>query len=152
MAFVLRPISVPPRSCASAVRTRASLATTRALSTTPFVVRPSPAEIKEQLLDPRNLEAAVRHIHQDGLVVVEDVVPREHLEFLNAKMVQDARALQALGAGGPFNYNQGNLQQDPPPVAEYFQPSIFTSKVSPSPYNLIKQHPNLADRTTTQIR
>lgn len=105
----------------------ASLNRSRLLSTTPFVVKPSEKEIKDQALSPRNLEAAVRHIHQDGLVVVADIIPHNHLDFLNEKMVQDARTLQARGEDGPFNYNQGNLQQDAPPVAEYFEPSIFTS-------------------------
>lgn len=94
----------------------------------PAVVRPSAGEIKNARLDERSLEKAVRHIHQDGLVVIEDVVPHEDIDQLNTKMVQDARVLQDMGDKGPFNYNQGNLQQDAPPVAEFFYPSIFTSK------------------------
>lgn len=97
----------------------------------PAVVRPSASEIKNSRLDERNLEKAVRHIHQDGLVVIEDVVPHEDIDSLNAKMVEDARVLQNMGEKGPFNYNQGNLQQDAPPVAEFFYPSIFTSKIDP---------------------
>lgn len=59
--------------------------------------------------------------------MVEDIVPHDLIDLLNEKMVQDARTLQARGEDGPFNYNQGNLQLDAPPVAEYFWPSIFTS-------------------------
>lgn len=73
------------------------------------------------------------HLHRDGLVVVENAIPHDHLDLLNEKMVQDARMLQARGDDGPFNFNQGNLQQDAPPVAEFFQPSIFTSTLSPLP-------------------
>lgn len=134
MAFPLRS-SFPCRSSRIGI-TRpplASLTRSRLLSTTPFVIRPSKQEIEDQILGPRNLELAVRHIHQDGLVVVEDVVPHDHLDFLNEKMVQDARTLQARGEDGPFNYNQGNLQLDAPPIAEYFQPSIFTSTPPPPP-------------------
>lgn len=98
--------------------------------TRPFVVRPSEAEVRNKFLAPRNLELAVRSLHADGLVVVEDVVPHKDLDALNEKMVKDARYLQSLGDQGPFNYNQGNLQQDPPPVAEYFYKSIFTSPSS----------------------
>ncbi|KAI1497263.1 hypothetical protein F5X99DRAFT_29263 [Biscogniauxia marginata] len=97
---------------------------------TPVVVRPSATEIKNKRLDDRNLELAVRSIHQDGLVVVEDVVPHKDLDHLNTKMVEDARTLQARGEDGPFNYNVGNLQQDPPPWAEYFSPSIFTNRIA----------------------
>ncbi|KAF6833048.1 phytanoyl- dioxygenase [Colletotrichum musicola] len=87
-------------------------------------------EVRNNLLGPRNLEIAVRHLHSDGLVVVEDVVPHEDLDALNEKMVKDARYLQSLGEKGPFNYNQGNLQQDPPPVAEYFYKSVFANPIA----------------------
>ena len=108
-------------------RSFASVVQSKALPSTPVIIRPSIREIQNEQLEARNLEIAVRQVHQDGLVVVEDVVPHQHLDQLNAKMVEDARALQARGDKGPFNYNQGNLQQDAPPVARYFYPSIFTS-------------------------
>ncbi|KAK2000214.1 phytanoyl-CoA dioxygenase [Colletotrichum falcatum] len=101
-----------------------------AAATTPAVIRPSDGEIRDQALSPRNLELAVRHLHADGLVVVEDVVPHADLDALNRKMVGDALHLQSLGDEGPFNYNLGNLQQDPPPVAEHFYKSIFTNPVA----------------------
>ncbi|KAL6404590.1 hypothetical protein AUP68_11412 [Ilyonectria robusta] len=97
----------------------------------PAVIRPSRAEIEGLTLNSRNLEIAVRHMHEDGLVVVEDVVPHEHLDFLNWKMVHDAQVLQDRGENGPFNYNKGNIQQDAPPVAEYFFSSIFASTSHP---------------------
>ncbi|KAF4434614.1 phytanoyl- dioxygenase [Fusarium acutatum] len=92
------------------------------------VVRPSDQEVKNRTLDSRNLEKAVRNMHGDGLVVVEDVVPHEDIDILNKKMIEDAHTLQARGDKGPFNYNKGNIQQDAPPVSEYFSPSIFTSE------------------------
>ncbi|KAL2134549.1 hypothetical protein VTI74DRAFT_11521 [Chaetomium olivicolor] len=96
----------------------------------PHVIKPSQTEQRNRQLSPQNLEAAVRHIHRDGLVVVEDVVPLQDLDHLNHKMVQDAHILQARGKDGPFNYNQGNLQQDAPPVAEYFSTSVFTNPIA----------------------
>lgn len=95
----------------------------------PVTVKPSAEEIKSRTLGARNLETAVRHMHRDGLVVIEDVVPHAALDALNIKMAQDARTLQARGEDGPFNYNLGNLQQDAPPVAKYFNPSIFISEL-----------------------
>lgn len=128
--FLFRQRAVFSLSCGH--RGLASL--TRELQPTePFTVRPSEAEVRNKSLAPRNLELAVRSLHADGLVVVEDVVPHKDLDALNEKMVKDARYLQSLGEKGPFNYNQGNLQQDPPPVAEYFYKSIFTSQ---SPFDL----------------
>ncbi|KAF7561236.1 hypothetical protein G7046_g2909 [Stylonectria norvegica] len=96
----------------------------------PTAIRPSANEIEAASLDARNLEKAVRHVHQDGLVVIEDVVPHQQLDHLNTRMVQDARKLQALGDKGPFNHNQGNLQQDAPPVAEFFHPSVFANPIA----------------------
>lgn len=112
---------------ARALRGFASLTPSATQPYLPTVIRPSVQEIEEKALNARNLEIAVRHVHVDGLVVVEDVVPHEHIDRLNTKMVEDARILQARGEDGPFNYNQGNLQQDAPPVSEFFFPSIFTS-------------------------
>ncbi len=106
---------------------RRTLATLAKIGTNPAVVRPSADEIRRSNLDARNLEIAVRHIHQDGLVVIDNIVPHADIDRLNTKMVEDARTLQARGDGGPFNYNLGNLQQDAPPVAEHFYPSIFAS-------------------------
>ncbi|KAJ2975055.1 hypothetical protein NUW58_g8465 [Xylaria curta] len=123
----------PISYCAKYIRTEASQQELRLFSTQrlPQVVRPSAEEIQRKRLSERNLEIAVRSVHLDGLVVVEDVVPHEHLDHLNAKMVGDARVLQARGEDSPFNYNVGNIQQDAPPYAEYFYPSIFTSCATP---------------------
>lgn len=113
---------------------RRSYATLGNLPSEPVSVKPSRSEVSMGSLDSRNLEIAIRRLHQDGLVVVEDVVPHHLLDHLNTKMVSDARYLQGLGEKGPFNYNQGNLQQDAPPVGEFFHPAIFTSMHhSPSP-------------------
>ncbi|KAF4497750.1 TPR domain containing protein [Fusarium agapanthi] len=94
------------------------------------VVRPSAQELKNRTLESRNLEKAVRHMHRDGLVVVEDVVPHEDIDILNKKMIEDAHTLQARGEKGPYNYNKGNIQQDAPPVSKYFSPSIFTNPIA----------------------
>ncbi|KEY73647.1 hypothetical protein S7711_07695 [Stachybotrys chartarum IBT 7711] len=81
-------------------------------------------------LNHRNLEKAVRHVHQDGLVVIEDIVPHKFLDALNKKMVDDAQTLLSQGEKTPFNYNRGNIQQDPPPVSEYFNPLIFANPIA----------------------
>ncbi|EFW99910.1 phytanoyl-dioxygenase family protein [Grosmannia clavigera kw1407] len=96
----------------------------RLLSTVPVVIKPSSKEIRSNTLNERSLETAIRQVHLDGLVVVEDVVPHEHIDILNKKMIADARQLQARGEDGPFNYNLGNIQQVAPPVAEYFYPDF----------------------------
>ncbi|KAJ8124156.1 hypothetical protein ONZ43_g62 [Nemania bipapillata] len=97
----------------------------------PTAVTPSAEEIKNKRLSEENLKIAVEALTRDGIVVVEDAIPIEDLDHLNAKMIQDSALLQSRGEDSPFNYNKGNLQQDAPPWAEYFHPSIFCSCVAP---------------------
>lgn len=94
-------------------------------------IQPSATEVREGTLSERNLERAVRHVLQDGLVVVENAVDHDILDRLNAKMVADAAVLRDMKDKSPYNYNKGNLQQDAPPVKEWFAPEIFLSECSP---------------------
>jgi hypothetical protein len=77
------------------------------------VVKTSADEVKRGRLDARNLEKAVRHIHRDGLVVVEDVVPHNHLAYLNKKMVDDAQTLLARGRRWSIQLQQGQHPTGP---------------------------------------
>ena len=104
--------------------------TMRCASTLPYTVDPSSDEISTGRLGERNLEKAIRSLHEDGLVVVSNVIPHEHLDHLNEKMTKDARFLQARGKDMPFNYNIGNIQQDPPPIKSYFHNSIFLNPIA----------------------
>jgi hypothetical protein len=102
------------------------------LRSTPISIVPSPAELKDGRLDQRNLEIAVRALARDGLVVLEDLIDHATLDRLNVKMVEDAYELQGR-KNSPFNYNKGNIQQDPPMTGEWFSDSIYTSK----PHNVV---------------
>lgn len=94
----------------------------------PVSIGASLTEKAQGRLDERNLEKAVRQVRHDGLVVVMNAVDTVNIDKLNKKMVEDALKLRARGKDSPFNYNPGNLQQDAPPVEEYFHPDIFFSK------------------------
>jgi hypothetical protein len=65
------------------------------------------------------------------------------LDRLNAKMVKDAYELQAR-KDSPFNYNKGNIQQDPPMTKEWFSEAIYTSK-------LMTSTPSLRPSTETPL-
>lgn len=93
-------------------------------------IKASADEVRQGRLTERNLELAVRHLFEDGLVVVENVIGHDVLDHLNHKMVEDAMLLSGRGENSPFNYNRSNLQQDAPPIREYFDPSIFFSECS----------------------
>jgi hypothetical protein len=99
------------------------------LSSTPISIVPSASEVKSGKLDQRNLEIAIRALSRDGLVVLEDMVDHAVLDRLNKKMVQDALELQAR-KDSPFNYNKGNIQQDPPMTQEWFSDEIYVSTCS----------------------
>lgn len=88
----------------------------------------SATEVREGRLSEHNLEIAVRHVLQDGLVVVENAIDHDSLDRLNAKMVADAAVLRDMKEKSPYNYNKGNLQQDAPPIKEWFEPKIFLSE------------------------
>lgn len=77
------------------------------LSSLPKVVQVSPEEKSSSTLTWKNLELATRALHHDGLVVLEDAIDHSKLDFLNKKMVADARHLQAAGDASPYNYNKG---------------------------------------------
>lgn len=100
----------------------------RMASSYPTIIRPSATEITNGQLTPQNLEIAIRSLYHDGLVVVENAVPHAALDWLNEKMVPDAYTLQSRREDSPYNYNRGNIQQDPPPVKDYFDRDVFLSK------------------------
>ncbi|KAJ5593382.1 hypothetical protein N7537_010286 [Penicillium hordei] len=100
------------------------------LTSYPTSVLPSRDEIKYAQLSPQNLEVAMRSLNQDGLVVIENAIPHDCLDRLNKKMIEDAYSLQSRKGDSPFNYNPGNIQQDAPPVREYFEPSIFMNPIA----------------------
>jgi ectoine hydroxylase-related dioxygenase (phytanoyl-CoA dioxygenase family) len=102
----------------------------RRLSSFPISVKVSPQEVSAKSLTWQNLELATRAIHRDGLVVLEDVIEHSKLDALNRKMVEDALKLQSAGDASPYNYNKGNIQQDPPSTKQYFEPSIFLNPLA----------------------
>lgn len=101
----------------------------RQLSSMPATVKVTPKEVSLGELCLPNLELATRAIHRDGLVVLEDVIEHNKLDKLNVKMLEDAAKLQAKGDDGPYNYNKGNIQQDPPLINSFFDPSIYLNKI-----------------------
>ncbi|KAH6882643.1 hypothetical protein BKA58DRAFT_407793 [Alternaria rosae] len=98
------------------------------LPSTPVSIVPSASEVKAGGLNQRNLEIATRALSRDGLVVLEDMIDHAVLDRLNKRMVQDALELQAR-KDSPFNYNKGNIQQDPPMTQEWFSDEIYANPI-----------------------
>jgi len=95
----------------------------------PISICPSDNELTNGQLGSRNLELAVKALHDDGLVIIEDVFNHDHLDHLNKAMVEDAYTLQARKDASPFNYNKGNIQQEPPPTKEHFNKDLFMNSI-----------------------
>ena len=64
--------------------------------------------------EPERLEQAVRSVQEDGFVILENCVAGEHAETLCQKILADTDTILARD-DVPFNFNVGNIQQDPPP-------------------------------------
>lgn len=76
------------------------------------------AEREQKFLTPEQLQTAVKAIREDGFVVLKDAVDPEHVRILRDRMWADVdRFVNRPDA--PFNWNRGNVQQDPPPFPPY---------------------------------
>ncbi|GAA5874924.1 hypothetical protein JCM8547_003612 [Rhodosporidiobolus lusitaniae] len=115
----------------SALFLRRSLAT---VASSPSIrsIRPSAAELEAGRLTQRNLQKALEALHTDGMFALEDVVHHGALDKLNTRMLKDTKALMDMGDNGPFNYNKGNIQQDPPVEPDTFDRSIFLNPLATS--------------------
>lgn len=79
------------------------------LSSEPITIPVTRQELKTGSLSWPHLELAIRALHRDGLIVLEDVIEHGELDVLNKKMVEDARILQSAGEDSPYNYNKGSV-------------------------------------------
>jgi hypothetical protein len=104
------------------------MSSNKALPITPISIQVTPDEIKAKLLTWQHLEIATRALHRDGLVVLENLISPEKLDRLNEKMIQDAYFLQSK-KDSPYNYNRGNIQQDPPLTAAFWDEDIFVNPI-----------------------
>ncbi|KAF8601550.1 hypothetical protein BDV93DRAFT_608074 [Ceratobasidium sp. AG-I] len=87
-------------------------------------LKPSASELAARKLGPRNVRLALEALQKDGIVALEGVVGERELDALNARMVPDAYKLRDM-ENGPYNYNRGNVQQDPPPEPDMFFKDVF---------------------------
>jgi len=129
------------------VRNRARLPLGRRfVSTCPLTIKPSRDELSHGRLASRNLEKAVRSLHEDGLVVIENAIPHEDLDHLNTKMVQDALHLQSRGKDMPFNYNVGNSMAFPLPQAKCIKDN---TDGHPQSSKILRQRNNTSPRQSS---
>ena len=84
-------------------------------------------EVMSGTLNAAHRDAAVHAIMENGFVVLKDVVALEHLDILHERMLEDLAALHARD-DAPFNWNVGNIQQDPPPFPPYLFRDVLVNE------------------------
>jgi hypothetical protein len=72
------------------------------------------------------LDLAVAALRNNGIVVLENAVSLDHIVTLRERWLADTQLLLAR-PDKPFNFNSGNLQQDPPPFPPYLYRDILVN-------------------------
>ena len=96
-------------------------------------------QINGDRLTESQVQDAVRAITEDGFVVLANAIPIPIIETLRDRAFADKDALENR-PDKPFNWNAGNLQQDPAP----FPPYLFR-EVLANEYAIQVTHPILGD-------
>ncbi len=88
----------------------------------------TPEEVQNGKLTEAHLQEALDAIDRDGCVVLQDVIDLEHIAILRKKMLEDV-ALFTGRKDAPFNFNRGNVQQDPPPFPPYLFKDVLLNEL-----------------------
>ena len=88
----------------------------------------TPEEVRTGRITPVHLSAATRALRDDGIVVLNDIVSMDHIAALREKMLYDLPAYLAR-TDAPFNFNTGNVQQEPPPFAPYLYKDVLLNDI-----------------------
>ncbi|KAK5237761.1 hypothetical protein LTR47_000853 [Exophiala xenobiotica] len=88
----------------------------------------SPDERRTGKISKQNLEKAVVALSEDGVVILDNAVADESLDFLNPRMVEEAKALRE-GSSTWFNYDNKaqNILQHMIPEPEYLLPDVHAN-------------------------
>ena len=78
-----------------------------------------PEELASGKLTDAHVEQAVKAIHVDGYVVLENVIHHDHLDMLRERMDADSQILINAEKWGGAGRLIGHLQQGPPPYSPY---------------------------------
>ena len=69
-------------------------------------------------LAPMHLQQAVAALHNDGFAILHGAIDPAHIVVLRERMLQDVAKILALD-DVPYQFNDGHLQQEPPPFPPY---------------------------------
>jgi ectoine hydroxylase-related dioxygenase (phytanoyl-CoA dioxygenase family) len=74
------------------------------------------------------LQAAVRAVREDGYVILNDLIDAAILAPIRDRMLADVGKILARD-DVPFNFNKGNIQQDPPPFPPYLSRQVLCNEI-----------------------
>ncbi len=86
----------------------------------------SPDELLLGFPSPEHLAQATTALKQDGIVILKNVVDLAHLDILQERMFADLETILHR-KDAPFQFNTGNVQQDPPPFPPYLFRDILVN-------------------------
>ncbi|MBC7808746.1 MAG: phytanoyl-CoA dioxygenase family protein [Akkermansiaceae bacterium] len=78
-------------------------------------------------LSDASLHQAVTAVNTDGYVILGNAVDVAHLDILLERTLSDLEQILAR-KDVPFNFNTGNVQQDPPPFAPYLFDDVLKNE------------------------
>ncbi len=88
----------------------------------------TPGEVQAGQITPAHRSAAARALQDDGVVVLNDIISLDHIAALRERMLADLPAYLAR-TDAPFNFNTGNVQQEPPPFAPYLFKDVLLNDI-----------------------
>jgi len=86
-------------------------------------------EIRSGKMTQAHLAEAVQAIREDGFVALRNIVSAASVATLREKLIADVAALQAR-PDAPYNWNTGNIQQDPPPFPPYLFRDVLVNEMA----------------------
>ena len=90
--------------------------------------RPHPPGNRYRQDHSAHLQQAVHALHEDGYLILNELLDRSHMALLAEKMIADAQGILSRD-DVPFNFNRGNIQQDPPPFHPYLFKEILVNDI-----------------------
>jgi hypothetical protein len=85
-------------------------------------------EIQAGKINAEHLREAVHSLQAEGYVILDQLILPQHMAILRDKMLEDvAQILQRDDV--PFNFNRGNIQQDPPPFPPYLFKDVLLNDI-----------------------
>jgi hypothetical protein len=85
-------------------------------------------EIQTGKINTEHLQEAVHTLQAEGYVILDQLIDPQHMATLRDKMLEDvAKILQRDDV--PFNFNRGNIQQDPPPFPPYLFKDVLLNDI-----------------------